>query len=406
MKYIFHLGRISSLSVAEIITIFDKTNINYQIKFIRKNVLVIEINQDINFKELLPQMGGTIKISEVLRDYKVLDDITEKILQEVNKKSGRKTIGYSIYFENEKNLKTSQQVKKMFTDIKKSLSEKSSVRIVFPEKNKNELNSASVIKNKLTTKGWEFNFIFLNNQIFLTKTLAMQDVENYSRRDYDRPKKDSHTGMMPPKLAQIMINLANIEEGKIIFDPFCGIGTIPQEALLNDYKVIGSDANEKQVENCIANLKWISKKYNIKYPNYKIFQSDVGDIIRKISKNSIDAIVTESTLGPVYTKIPQKSEIKNNFNQLEKIYLRFFQTAKLVLRKKTRIVVTIPAYKIKQQYSFAPFIDKLEKIGYSIVCPLKREHITKFTKVTSRNSIVYDRPNQVVAREVMIFENK
>ncbi len=89
------------------------------------------------------------------------------------------------------------------------------------------------------------------------------------------------------------------------------------------------------------------------------------------------------------------------------MYLRFFQTSKNILRKKARIVVTLPVYKINQgRYVFTPFIDKLEKMGYSIICPLDKKFITKYTKVTSRNSIIYERPDQIVAREVIIFENK
>jgi len=104
--------------------------------------------------------------------------------------------------------------------------------------------------------------------------LAVQDVEGYSERDYNRPSRDAKVGMTPPKLAQIMINLAGLKDGDTVYDPFCGVGTIMQEALLNDYRVIGSDANSAQVENCRSNLSWISKKYILKHPDYKIFQSD------------------------------------------------------------------------------------------------------------------------------------
>ena len=54
----------------------------------------------------------------------------------------------------------------------------------------------------------------------------------------------------------------------------------------------------------------------------------------------------------------------------------------------------------------APFIDRLEKIGYSVVSPLNKEFTTENIKITGRNSIIYSRQNQIVAREVFIFENK
>jgi len=268
-------------------------------------------------------------------------------------------------------------------------------------------------------KGIEFNFVFKTPsnpkcpsnkkswEVALSKTIAVQDIESYSARDYGRPRREARIGMMPPKLAQIMINLAQIREGQAILDPFCGIGTILQEALLNDYRIIGSDANGEQVENSKENLKWLSTKYIIKYPDYKIFQSDVGRIMQKIKPNSIDAIVTESMLGPAYKKAPLPMEIKQNYNNLEKMHLRLFQIAKLALRKKARMVITFPVYKIRQnQCIFAPYIDKLSKIGYSVICPLDKAFVVKGIRTTNRSSIIYDRLDQIVTREVFIFENK
>ena len=411
MKYIFHLGRVPALSVAELQAMLDKIKADYSMKFISREMITLDIKNEINFKELLVQMGGIIKITKFINSYQNLDDIFKEINLIIKNISGKKTVGYSFYpLEIEENSETYNEFREIetrFKNIKKSLTGKSNVRIVFPDNKTMELNSASIFKNKLTIKGIEFNIMMSDNKIILSKTIAVQDVESYSQRDYNRPSRDSHIGMIPPKLAQIMINLANIKEGQTILDPFCGIGTILQEALLNDYKAIGSDANDKQVENSKSNLEWLSKKYILKYPNYKIFQSDIGNISRKIKPNSIDAIVTESSLGPVYTKIPQKNVIKQNFINLEKMYLRFFQASKSILRKKAKIVVTLPAYKMKQgQYVFAPFVDKLEKIGYSIICPLDEKFITKHTRTTFRNSIIYDRPDQIVAREVMVFENR
>ncbi|MBW6441104.1 hypothetical protein K0B03_03675 [Patescibacteria group bacterium] len=411
MKYIFHLGRIPSLSVAELQKMLRKLEVKYSVKFISKEMLTLDIEREINFKDLIKQLGGTKKISQVIDVHSNLEEVFQNILFLLDKLTGKKNIGYSFYFteqhDNKEMRKIFDEIRKRFIDIKKFEAGKSSVRLIFPDNETLELNSASIYKNKLTIRGIELNIIMSNKKILLSKTVAVQDVESYSERDYGRPKRDSRIGMIPPKLAQIMINLASIEKGKTIFDPFCGIGTILQEALLNDYRVVGSDANDKQIDNTKENLHWLSEKYDLTYPEYKIFQSDVGNISRKISPNSIDAIVTESTLGPVYKKLPNLKEMKKNFSELEKIYLKFFQAAKLVLRKKANLVVTLPAYKIKEcQYMFAPFIDKLEKIGYSVNCPLDEGLITKHTRITSRNSIIYDRLDQKVAREVIIFQNK
>ncbi len=412
MKYIFYLGRVPELSIAEISAILKKFKIDFTIDQVLFNTLILETEVEINPRELLVQMGGTIKISKLLGNYKDFKSALEKasLISEniVKSKQGKTVIGYSIYFnQNSEKDKVREDLRKYFSSLKAKLSKTSSIRFIYPEK-EDELKSITVIKNRIIEKGIAFDFIFLESGItLLAKTEAVQNIESYSMRDYGRPKRDARKGMMPPKLAQVMINLANLKEGEIIFDPFCGVGTILQEALLNDYRAIGSDANADQIENCKTNLKWISEKYMLKYPDYKIFQSDSGSAFRKINKGSIDAIVTESTLGPVYNKIPPKNEIKQNFNILKKIYLRFFQNSKIILKKKAKIVLTLPTYKIKpDKYVFTPFIDNLEKIGYSTVCPLDKKFISDEIKPMERNSLIYSRPDQIVAREIFIFENK
>lgn len=413
MKYIFHLGRIPELSLAEIQAIMENINIAYNVDFVNSKVLIMEAKSDFDFENIFPKMGGTIKISVVLSEEKNVNDVFEKIVSIIKKSNeerlGKKVLGYSIYFtQNEdknKVFEISGQIRKNFIATKKSLSGETGIRIVFPDAN-GELKSASVINNKILKKGWEFNFIFLPNKITLSKTLIVQDINNYSHRDYGRPNRDARIGMIPPKLAQIMINLAKISEDQMILDPFCGTGTILQEALLGGYKAIGSDANEKQIENCGKNLQWLFENFPVKYPDCKLFQADGGNTIKKIKTDSIDAIVTEPALGPIYKKVPEMAEIQHNFRNLEKLYLRFFQNGKNALRKKARLVIAFPAYKINEnKYVFVPLVDKLEKIGYSVICPLDNKFITKSIKPTGRNSLIYDRPDQIVAREVIVFEN-
>jgi hypothetical protein len=59
------------------------------------------------------------------------------------------------------------------------------------------------------------------------------------------------------------------------------------------------------------------------------------------------------------------------------------------------------------EYKFMPNIDFVSKNEYTVKDPLPIPLMTKykFLKVTPRNSIVYDRKDQVVAREIFIFQN-
>lgn len=416
MQYIFFLGRIPSLSLAEIRAMLKKYKLSYEVSLLNPAFVIIDIKDDFNVRNLFVQMGGTLKIAEVIgksSEEKLREEIVSIIEKIFNEKPTKKSIGYSIYFtkKEEKDKDESSALKffqDIFSKIKREELEKYPMRIVYPESGKTELSTATIFNNRLGNpgKGAELSFIFEKGNVIIGKTLIVQDIESYTTRDYEKPGRDARIGMMPPKLAQAMINLAQAKEGQMIFDPFCGTGTILQEALLNDYRVIGSDANGDQISKCKENLEWVAGKYILTYPQYKVFQASFSEAIKKLKPDSVDGVVTESTLGPVYKKIPSTEEIRENYNTLKKLYTRFLQNIKPVLKKNGRIVVTLPAYQLKpKEYVFAEFVDSLEKLGYSKVCPLDKQFDSPDTRITKRNTIIYSRPEQIVAREIIIFQN-
>lgn len=414
MKYIFFLGKTPALSLAELSSMLRKFELEYKVENVSKDFAKIDIEQEFNLRDFFVQIGGIIKVSReisIVEEAELEKAISEEIQKLLENNPSKKNIAYSLYFSEKLNKDkandTLPKIRRMFYEIKNKFSENNSLRILELQENTSELSSATIFNNKLTNpkKGAEFDLIFSNGKISISKTVTVQDIESYSMRDYEKPGKDARIGMMPPKLAQAMINLAEIKAGQTILDPFCGTGTILQEALLNDYRVIGSDANGEQIDKCKQNLTWISKKYIITYPEYKVFQSGFSEAMRKIDNNSIDAIVTECTLGPIYKKIPKNEEIRTNYNTLKKLYTRLLGSAQNVLKSHRRIVVTLPAYQIKPgEFVFAEFIDSFEKLGYSIVCPLGEKFKERGVKITKRNTIVYSRPDQIVAREIVILE--
>ncbi|MEM2815934.1 MAG: DNA methyltransferase [Candidatus Bathyarchaeia archaeon] len=72
------------------------------------------------------------------------------------------------------------------------------------------------------------------------------------RRPKNRPF--FHPSAMPPKLARGMVNLARAKAGKLVFDPFCGTGSILIEAALVGCRIIGVDVQRRMVMGCRRNL--------------------------------------------------------------------------------------------------------------------------------------------------------
>ena len=69
-KFIFVLGRDIELSLLELISYFEKENINYNILDKYQNILVVELDKVININKL----GGLIKIAEIIDNFKVFLD--------------------------------------------------------------------------------------------------------------------------------------------------------------------------------------------------------------------------------------------------------------------------------------------------------------------------------------------
>jgi hypothetical protein len=260
------LGRQPALGLAELESLYGADKIE---PIAGAALLSVEAGE-INFK----QLGGTIKVAQVLATLPSASwkNIEKYLLKQVpahltHVPDGKFTLGLSAYgFD-----MTPRQIGKTGLSIKKAA--RRSMRIV--PNNTPALSSAQVLHNKLTTKGaWELLLVKNGNETILAQTFFVQNIEDYAARDQARPKRDARVGMLPPKLAQILINLAlgrpdpkkvkrfdsaGGSKMYVILDPFCGTGVILQEALLMGYSVYGTDMDPRMVEFTKSNLQWLIK---------------------------------------------------------------------------------------------------------------------------------------------------
>lgn len=316
------------------------------------------------------------------------------------------TFGISFYKND-----TAENINQIYPPIMKLLPEikhflGSSYKVNFFKSHERYISSVSVNKNKLLTDGFELIIIVCENQIFLGKTLAVQDFEDYSFRDYQRPERDMNEGIMPPKLAKIMINLSRAQKDQNILDPFCGNGTIIQELILLGYKnITGSDFSKEQILKTKQNLDWLFEKYqNLEKSefNINIFESDVKILKNKIPENSIDTIITEPFLGSSNLKHFSLERVEEEIRTLEKLYISAFLEFKKILNSDGVIVIIFPVFKIAGKEHFLNILPQILRLGFKI------NDFTKYLQLetTSRGSIIYSRPNQLVNREIFVFNNE
>lgn len=425
MKYAFILGRVYTLSIAELFLIFNRLKISVNILDVSPEVLIVETEHQIDFQKLQRELGGVIKIAKVIDEVEKKDtDYINFSLKHYFKPSkikndflknakGKIQFGVSIYLL-ESDVKAFGEPKRVGMFIKRAMQDSgSSIRLVLPEFNSLALASVVVTKNLLIEKGAEICILAGHKKLYIAKTLVVQDFEDYGRRDYQRPVRDERQGMIPPKVAQLMLNFANAKPNDTLLDPMCGIGTIVQEGVLMGFRMLGTDINPKAISGSEKNLEWFRNRYKV--PNGK-FHVEVADT-RNVSKvveglakvgafTEINGIVTEGYLGPMYSDFPTPEEIKANFKELEELYTQAFQDYLKFLPKGARVVLCIPAYKKKNEYLMFPSLDFITSLGYNFVdlIPSILADSMPFLRLSDRKTAVYDRKDQVVAREIVIFE--
>lgn len=425
MQYAFVLGRVYTLSLAELFSYFKIHGIEISIIDCSPEVLIVEVEEQLDAQKIQKALGGVVKILRIVDVVKKREaDSINFALEHYFKPSKIKTdflknykgkiqFGVSVYLL-DSTVKAFGEPKRLGMFIKRAMQDGgSSIRLVIPEFNSLTLASVVVTKNLLLEKGAEICVIASTEHVYVAKTLVVQDFEDYGRRDYQRPVRDDKQGMIPPKVAQIMLNFAETKSGETMIDPFAGIGTIVQEGVLLGYKMLGSDINPVAIAGAEKNLEWFRNRYKISPGKFHAETSDAREVsklvenLKKIGAfKTISGVVTEGYLGPMYTKFPTQSDIDKNFKELEELYTASFQDFLKFLSSGDKVVICLPAYKNRDQYTMFPSLDFITKLGYNNVdlIPSILSDDMPFLKLTERKTAIYDRKDQIVAREIVIFE--
>ncbi|MBI4407984.1 MAG: methyltransferase domain-containing protein [Candidatus Kerfeldbacteria bacterium] len=289
----------------------------------------------------LAKLGGTVKLAEVVgkcaRSLAGLEQLLG--LLKTVPTDHKLVFGFSVYAADD--TVTSAVVKQYAKQLlntglawKKQLrTEDRPVRFVVSEEP--ALSSVIVHKEHLLRDQTDFVLAVHAKTIVLARTSAVQDYRGFSDRDFGRPQRDHFSGMLPPKVARMMINIAHPKATDTVLDPFCGSGTVVQEALALGFKeVIGSDISKKCIADTKANIEWA------KLPAAKLLCCDVLELQNQLPARSIDVVVGEGYLGPV-----QPDQVTNVHQQLTKFYNAVFPALQPLLKPGARVVLAVPSWK-------------------------------------------------------------
>jgi tRNA G10 N-methylase Trm11 len=386
MKLSFILGNQPELSKQEIEAVAG-----VEAERTSKEVAIAEVHGD-SADYLMRTLGGTKKIGTVIAE---LNSIDEQELAEMlgnmlfGRSESKVLFGLSAYDGG--NTELADHLKGMLTKLGMTIKThcKSlglSTRLVTSRNT--DLSPADIQKNQLLKKGAEFQLIATEHGVILAETLAVQPLEEWAERDMEKPVRDRKRGMLPPKLARMMLNIAGkrVHEA-VVLDPFCGMGTVLIEALeLGSMHVIASDIDKKATRATRENLLWYKADLDNE-PAIDVYTCAAANLGVHLSEGSVDLIVTEPYLGPLRTKEETRSELESIQAELTQLFTASLAALEKILTRGGRIVFIFPVRNLQDKQ-----------------IPVDMNAIMKNNSLTILSETLYHQPNQSISRNIVVME--
>ena len=391
--YIALLGRQPALGIAELERVFGGQNVTPL-----SNLAALVDTDTFDIQRL----GGTLKAGKVIIDLTSGDwsKLSNKVIQYYSDKwssfDGKITLGLSSYGFSV----SPREVQRIGITLKQKL-KKAGVSLRLVPNQDSALSTATSHHNKLGLSDNKVEVLLIrakNGRILVAQSTCAQNITAYAKRDQERPKRDAFVGMLPPKLAQIMINLvgklepdpeSDLNQPRIL-DPFCGTGVILQEASLMHYGAYGTDIAEKMVRYSRDNLNWLQEQSHV-HGHWYLHE---GDAMTTKWQQPIAAVVSETYLGQPFSAPPSPAKLDEVRKNCNHIIVEFLKNLNPQIKIGTPVCIAVPAWRDKDGgFTHLPFIATIAQLGY-------KPH--EFHNV-SQNDLLYYREDQIVARELLVL---
>lgn len=399
MKYVAILGRQPALGMAELEQLYGSKNVRW---FSDRAAIIDSVAFDFE------RLGGSLKAGKLIFDdlhgnwLAISRKITSHYGEAWRKRDHKITLGISVYgFD-----LSASEVQKTGLILKKLL-KKNDVSLRLIPNSEAALNTATSHHNKLGLSPNRIELLVLRDKsgrVILAESVGAQNISALAARDQSRPRTDAFVGMLPPKLARMMINFSGTQQSSgALWDPFCGTGTLLQEARMLNIDVYGSDLSQKMVDYTTENMQWLDKRYAVANGGnmgswHKIFQADATDVkIPSSTPNDISYIVCETYLGQPFSAPPSPKKLVEVRDNCDHIVSQFLRNLHSQINSKTSIVLAVPAWRdALGNFTHIPLVSRLEKLGYQRAT---LQHVRN-------DQLLYYRESQIVARELLILRKK
>lgn len=401
----FILGRLPAIGRAELESVYGSANLHPVSDYAVATSMPID-------NATFTRLGSAVKMGEVLgivasTDWRVVqrEVIALAVRRAQDLSEGKLQVGLSAY-----GLRVApRQLMAGGLELKKALRKAGySVRLV--PNQEPALSSAQVLHNHLAgERGLELLLMQHGSHTVVARTTAVQDITAYARRDQGRPKRDAFVGMLPPKLAQTILNLAAgplpPAKDTIVLDPFCGTGVILQEALLMGYGAYGTDLEPRMVDYTRQNLEWLTEyvarsehsRREPSEPTPANVELEVGDATKHQWQRPFSTVASEVYLGRPISSWPTPQKLQEIVGTCNVILEHFLKNIATQIPTGTRLCLAVPAWRAPTgKLHHLGTLDRVSDLGYNRM---------SFSGVAAED-LVYYRPDQFVARELLVIIRK
>lgn len=389
-QYIAELGRHPELSLAEWRAVGEAYDVTLRVGARHAAFALIESATElpVGFTE---RLGGTVRVTTVIHAGEGRpneDEVIHAVREAVTNQHplGKRIFGLSSApLAAQAALPSPAKLRAWGLSIKKLLRTDGSIRLMTATTRL--LSPAAITHNNVIGTGGDFILFIDRAHWYLTRTTFVHDFEGQAYREFKRPASDAKSGMLPVQLARILVNLSGKKDGTIL-DPFCGSGTILTEAMLLGWpRILGSDTSPQAVEAAQANAAWTKKNVpGAILPTITIARAE--RLAEQLPHASVDAIVTEPSLGPPLRGAVRRDELLATTKQLRTLYRQALSNFHTILKDDGRIVMIFPFFR-DANLGTAPGSADLVAVGFDLVSQQR-----------------YARPDARVARDILILDKR
>lgn len=383
MTYALVLGTNADLSLAEAASQYPDARFS-----LIGDVLLMESEE----KPTLSRLTGCIKIAAEIANVPLKDLKPERIADwmEANQRTPGKIVYALSFFGDNWN-----ETRRFPLECKRVFKERFSRPVRWFADADGQTSSAAVHKLGLITEGYDFLVIVKNGQARVAATIEVQNPDLWTKIDMDRPRRNAKNGMLPPKLAEMLVHLAG-RTTNVLLDPFCGSGTLLEAAARNHVPTVyGSDNVPLIVDDAKQNLAWAMEEGLMSQTSdVRVAVADATAPL-DLPDGSVDTVISEGFLGKPLQGYEPAEPLEQERRGIERLWEDSLRAWHPTLAPNAQLIIVWPQYRTSQHETRVDVSDeRLRAVGYV------RDTFEVAGKGQQKD-LVYGRENQHVTRRIV-----